>query len=112
MWYPGDVILNYGTHLTPTKVKNVPKVEWNASCGYYTLVMFDLDAPTRKHPVQAQFRHWLVMNIKGNDVRSGDEIIEYIGAGPPKGSGLHRYVFLVLKQSRFLRHDEKYACNR
>ena len=24
---------------------------------------------------------------------------EYVGAGPPKNTGLHRYVFLVFKQS-------------
>jgi phosphatidylethanolamine-binding protein (PEBP) family uncharacterized protein len=44
-------------------------------------------------------RHWVVVNIPGSDVSKGDVLSTYIGAGPPKGTGLHRYVFLVYEQS-------------
>lgn len=38
------------------------------------------------------------MNVPNNDVKDGDELFEFIGSGPPQGTGLHRYVFMVFKQ--------------
>lgn len=61
--------------------------------------MVDPDAPSRDKPTFRSFKHWAVINIPGADVGKGDEITEYIGAGPPNGTGLHRYVFLIYKQS-------------
>lgn len=29
---------------------------------------------------------------------SGEARVQYIGSGPPQGSGIHRYIFLVFKQ--------------
>ena len=58
----------------------------------------DPDAPSRKNPIAAEWHHWLVTNIAGSDVSTGDVMSEYVGAGPPKDTGLHRYVFLLFKQ--------------
>ena len=57
----------------------------------------DPDAPSRDDPKYREWRHWVVMNIPGNRVSAGETRSEYIGAGPPKGTGLHRYVFLGKK---------------
>jgi phosphatidylethanolamine-binding protein len=38
------------------------------------------------------------VNIEGNDLSSGEKAFEFIGSGPPKDTGLHRYVFLLFKQ--------------
>lgn len=38
------------------------------------------------------------MNIPGNEVSKGETLSQYIGAGPPEGTGLHRYIYLVYKQ--------------
>lgn len=46
-----------------------------------------------------EINHWLVINIKGNDISTGETITSYRGSGPPKGSGLHRYIFIVFEQS-------------
>jgi phosphatidylethanolamine-binding protein (PEBP) family uncharacterized protein len=45
-----------------------------------------------------EVRHWLVVNIRDSDVEAGETKWAYVGSGPPQGSGLHRYVFLVFKQ--------------
>ena len=58
----------------------------------------DPDAPSRKEPTRREFRHWLTINIPGNDLTSGESIFQYIGSGPPKDTGLHRYIFLLFKQ--------------
>lgn len=38
------------------------------------------------------------MNILSSDISSGEVKYAYVGSGPPSGSGLHRYVFLLFKQ--------------
>lgn len=88
-----------GNELTPSQVKDKPQVTWNAEKdAYYTLVMTDPDATSRTNPDLREIRHWLVMNIPECAIGLGDEVIEFIGSGPQKSTGLHRYVFLVYKQ--------------
>jgi len=60
--------------------------------------MTDPDAPSRKEPKFREWHHWLVVNIPGNDISKGDALSMYVGSGPPEGTGLHRYVYLVYKQ--------------
>ncbi|KAH7731393.1 OV-16 antigen 1 [Aphelenchoides avenae] len=97
--FKSGVEATLGNVLTPRQVKDPPTVSWDAEQGaLYTLVKTDPDAPSRKDPKFREWHHWLVVNVPGNDVSKGDTISEYIGAGPPEGTGLHRYVYLVYKQ--------------
>ncbi|MFH4979470.1 hypothetical protein AB6A40_006179 [Gnathostoma spinigerum] len=97
--FDSGVQADCGNTLTPTQVKNPPHVTWDAEPGaLYTLVMTDPDAPSRSNPQFREWHHWLVINIPGNDVSRGEVLSEYIGAGPPPKTGLHRYVYLVYKQ--------------
>lgn len=100
--------------LKPTQVKDKPIVTWNSEKGaFYTLIKVDPDAPSRNNHIYREFRHWLVMNIPESDVGKGDEVIEYIGSGAPKGTGLHRYIFLVYKQPNGkIEHSEPRATNK
>ena len=34
-----------------------------------------------------EWHHFLVTNMKGNDVGSGTVLSDYVGSGPPKGTG-------------------------
>ncbi|KAK3595327.1 hypothetical protein CHS0354_004482 [Potamilus streckersoni] len=95
----GSIDVLPGMILTPAWVKDPPTVEYQGEDGaYYTLIMLDPDAPSRMNPVSREWQHWLVTNIPGSDIKQGQENTEYVGAGPPKGTGLHRYVFLLYKQ--------------
>lgn len=88
-----------GNELTPTSVQYQPQVEWNALPNtYYTLVMTDPDCPSRKDRSLGEAHHWIVGNILGNDISSGDTIVDFIGSGPLEFSGLHRYSFFVYVQ--------------
>ncbi|KAF0759023.1 phosphatidylethanolamine-binding protein-like isoform X1 [Aphis craccivora] len=121
-----------GNELTPSEVKYMPLVSWNAdSNSFYTLCL------TGK-----EWHHWLVGNILGGNVSQGETLSEYIGSGPmPKtdiimikvsidGSltnnffnlkikitiinnvvGLNRYVFLVYQQLS-IEHREKFSINK
>ncbi|XP_050353598.1 protein D3-like [Nymphalis io] len=111
--YPSGVEVNLGNELTPTQVKDVPLVTWAADPdSYYVLAMTDPDAPSRKEPTFREWHHWLVGNILGNSVTTGETLSQYVGSGPPKGTGLHRYVFLVYKQPGKLTFDEPRLTNR
>lgn len=50
--------------------------------------------------------------MKGNDISSGTVLSDYVGSGPPKGTGLHRYVWLVYEQDGPLKCDEPILSNR
>lgn len=96
----GDATLNPGDILTPTQVKDRPVISFDAKDDeFFTLVMNDPDAPSRQNPEFGEISHWLVTNIPGSDVSKGEEMTEYIGSGAPKGTGLHRYILLLYKQS-------------
>lgn len=72
---------------------------WPANPGAcYTLVMVDPDAPSPQNPTMRELRHWTVANIPGSAVGNGDEVVQFIGAGPPKGTGPHRYGILIFQQ--------------
>ena len=88
-------------------------MDWPTEDGaYYTLVMIDPDAPSRKDPSFGECKHWLVMNIPGSvysepDVSKGETLSTYKGSGPPKDTGYHRYVFLVYKQLGVINTNDK-----
>ncbi|BES93314.1 Phosphatidylethanolamine-Hypothetical protein protein [Nesidiocoris tenuis] len=105
--YNSGATVDQGNELTPTQVKDEPKVEWEADPNkFYLLCKTDPDAPSRKEPKFREWQHWLVGNIPGSDVSKGEVLSEFVGAAPPKGSGLHRYVFLVYEQPSKLKFDE------
>ncbi|XP_016772190.1 protein D2 isoform X1 [Apis mellifera] len=111
--YPNQISVDIGKVLTPTQVKDKPNVTWNGDANtYYTLCMTDPDAPSRKNPKFREWHHWLIGNIPGSEIAKGDVLSDYIGSGPPKDTGLHRYVFLLYKQPGKLTFDERRLTNR
>ncbi|XP_017847426.1 phosphatidylethanolamine-binding protein homolog F40A3.3 [Drosophila busckii] len=105
--YPTGVVVQTGNELTPTQVKDEPSVSWAAEStdALYTLLMVDPDAPSRAQPTFREILHWAVVNIVGNQLASGDTLAEYVGSGPPEGTGLHRYIFLLYRQSARVEED-------
>lgn len=53
----------------------------------------------------------LVGNIPGTKVESGETLSSYVGSNPGQGTGLHRYVFLIYRQTSKLTFDEKRLTN-
>ncbi|XP_044750336.1 protein D2-like [Coccinella septempunctata] len=104
----GSIECTAGETLKPVQVRSPPELDWGADDeAFYTVCMTDPDAPSRKDPKSREWHHWLVVNIPGKNVKDGETLSEYIGAGPPKGTGLHRYVLLVYKQNEKIKCDEK-----
>lgn len=114
MKYGCGAKVKYGNELTPTQVKKQPvRLSWPYLCSkYYTLVMVDPDAPSRANPEYREILHWLVGNIRKNDLSTGQTIAQYIGAAPPEGTGLHRYILLIFRQPHYINFDEPFIHNR
>uniref|UniRef100_A0AAG5CQW4 Phosphatidylethanolamine-binding protein n=1 Tax=Anopheles atroparvus TaxID=41427 RepID=A0AAG5CQW4_ANOAO len=111
--YPSKVEVSLGNELTPTQVKDRPTVCWPTEPDtLYTLVMADPDAPSRSNPEMRSWKHWLVGNIPGKEVDQGEVLADYVGSGPPQGTGLHRYVFLVYKQPAKVTFNETVLSSR
>ncbi|XP_072402592.1 protein D3-like [Diabrotica undecimpunctata] len=111
--YPGGEKVDLGKELTPTQVKYTPTITWPAdSDSYYTVLMVDPDAPSRKEPTYREALHWSVGNVPGNDIAKGETFADYCGSGAPEGSGLHRYIFLVYKQNGKIEFNEPKIDNR
>lgn len=59
----------------------------------YTLIMYDPDA------INGTYIHWLITNVKNNDITKGNILIPYKGPAPPPKTGKHRYIFKLYEQS-------------
>jgi len=109
----GSLSVDLGNIMTPNNVKHPPTVTWIFDFNkYYLLCMTDPDAPSRADPKFREWHHWLVGNIPGNDIAKGEVLSQYVGAGPPQGTGLHRYIVLVYEQPEKLKFDEQKLTNR
>ncbi|KAJ7132678.1 PEBP-like protein [Mycena filopes] len=70
----------------------------------YTLAMFDPDAPSAAQPTSSQFRHWVITGLQPAEdftspaVQTTKAANTYRPPGPPKGSGLHRYTFVLFRE--------------
>ncbi|KAH0838705.1 phosphatidylethanolamine-binding protein [Lanmaoa asiatica] len=105
-----------GNTLTPIDTADEPSVSFTpmqsfavASDVGYTLVMTDPDAPSRGDPKMGQWRHWIVMGLKApalSTLDTGDlsarvtkqATTPYYPPAPPRGTGPHRYVFLLYQE--------------
>uniref|UniRef100_A0A182Q078 Phosphatidylethanolamine-binding protein n=1 Tax=Anopheles farauti TaxID=69004 RepID=A0A182Q078_9DIPT len=112
--YPdSDVEVSLGNELTPTQVRTRPRLCWDVEpTALYTVLMADPDAPSRSNPEMRSWKHWVVGNVPGMDLDAGEILADYVGSGPPQGTGLHRYVFLVYKQPNRVAFNETILSSR
>lgn len=111
--YGGGVKVTPGSILTPKQTEFEPFLSWDCDPkAYHTICMTDPDAPSRSNPEFREWHHWLMGNVLGCKQHTGKILSEYIACGPPKGTGLHRYVFLVFKQKDLLNFQETHLNSR
>lgn len=91
----------------------------------YTLIFTDPDAPSRTDKSYSEYVHHIVTGLKlkainsgstspgefsASDVAasfatpiefdSGNELVPYMGPGPPPKTGLHRYIYILFKETK------------
>ncbi|KAF9065357.1 phosphatidylethanolamine-binding protein [Rhodocollybia butyracea] len=108
--YPNGKEAILGTELTPAETSEEPDIKFTSivddSAGErsYIMVMTDRDAPSRADPKFGEYRHWVMTGLKYPGANSSIAIktmpsaTSHVGPGPPPGTGLHRYCFLLYEQ--------------
>jgi len=86
-----------GQQMNKHITQRMPHIYFPETNEYYTLIMWDPDAP---HP---SYLHWLVCNIHNSSNILKNTIVSYLPPAPP--SGTHRYFFGIFK------HTQKIAPN-
>ncbi|KAL7424546.1 mitochondrial 54S ribosomal protein YmL35 [Cryptotrichosporon argae] len=84
-----------------------PATSSSAPTAHYTLAVIDPDCPAPETQSYTQHLHYLKRNIPLSVLdgetdlfaAAGTETIGWQAPAPPQGSGKHRYVFVVLRQS-------------
>ncbi|XP_071066914.1 large ribosomal subunit protein mL38 isoform X2 [Dasypus novemcinctus] len=89
----------HGNEVTPTEAARPPEVTYEADASsLWTLLLTNLDGHLLEP--EAEYVHWLVTNIPGNRVTEGQETCSYLPPFPARGSGFHRFAFLLFKQDQ------------
>ncbi|XP_059892149.1 39S ribosomal protein L38, mitochondrial [Gadus macrocephalus] len=97
--------VHYGNCLTPTNASLAPQVGFEAEEGsLWTLLLTCPDEHLLDN--EAEYVHWLVGNIPGDQVQLGQELCGYLPPFPAKGTGFHRYVFVLFQQQGLVDFSE------
>lgn len=111
--YGDNNVVAVGNTLAVDKTQHKPTVHAsfpNGSDGTYTLVLTDPDAPSRSDNKWSEYCHYIVSGLKPSvvaeaegaavelNLSQGNELIPYMGPGPPPKTGKHRYVFVLYKE--------------
>ncbi|XP_046887699.1 39S ribosomal protein L38, mitochondrial [Hypomesus transpacificus] len=104
--------VHHGNHLTPTEAAVAPQVTFEAEEGsLWTLLLTSPDEHLQES--EGEYLHWLVGNIQGSVVQSGEELASYLPPFPAKGTGFQRFVYVLFKQDRridYRAHEPNRAC--
>ncbi|XP_037546623.1 39S ribosomal protein L38, mitochondrial [Nematolebias whitei] len=91
--------VHYGNWLTPTDAASAPQISFDAEEGsLWTLLLTCPDEHLLDN--EAEYVHWLVGNIPGGAVQDGEELCHYLPPFPARGTGFHRYIYVLFKQDR------------
>ncbi|XP_017271628.1 39S ribosomal protein L38, mitochondrial isoform X2 [Kryptolebias marmoratus] len=91
--------VHFGNRLTPTEAASAPQISFDAEeDSLWTLLLTSPDEHLLDD--EAEYVHWLVGNIPGGAVQDGEELCHYLPPFPARGTGFHRYVYVLFKQDR------------
>ena len=98
-----------GNVIKPKEATKEPYVHYECTenDSLWTLLMTNPDGHFSENT--SEYLHWMVTNIKGNDLSTGQVVAPYLQPFPPFGTGYHRFVFILFKQVR--EHSNTYSDN-
>jgi len=88
-----------GNVIKPKEATTEPYVHYECpeNDSLWTLLLTNPDGHFTDN--SSEYLHWMVTNIKGNDLSTGQVIAPYLQPFPAFGTGYHRYVFVLFKQA-------------
>lgn len=106
-WMSAGVRIPPAIYITaPSDLQEQPVIrltgsQWNPT-AYWTVFMFDPDAPTPENPSSADWLHWIWHHAHINDktglLEGGTHVVPYMGPSPPSYSPPHHYIFLLFEE--------------
>ncbi len=89
-----------GMKLTADVTKFSPMLRWDVEPNtFYTVVVSNLDINSRRNRTLAEYWHWFVANIPGDNIDNGQVIFDLLHPlVMPDGDGGHRFGYFVMKQ--------------
>lgn len=100
--YDADKSVYRGNFLHSVQTRTKPTIDYEAKDdAFYTLMMVDPDIPL-KDTDQDAWNHYTIVNIPGNKIDQGQVLADWIPPAPPKDTGIHRYIWIVLEQPQKL----------
>jgi len=99
------IVVGDGDRVSEHITAAIPRLVWSQANpdSLYTIVIIDPDAPSPDQPVMSEWLHWLLVNVRGSDLSSGDLggllLASYAPPTPPQNTGPHRYVLSIYEQS-------------
>ncbi|OQV23586.1 39S ribosomal protein L38, mitochondrial [Hypsibius exemplaris] len=88
-----------GNLISPSDALTAPTITFpSADDSLWTLLMTNLDGHLQD--TDAEYVHWFIGNIPGGDVIKGETIVDYLQPIPLRGTGFHRYCFVLYHQSK------------
>lgn len=94
----------YGNVIKPKEALESPIVSYMSDGNsLWTLALTNLDGHLADN--DQEYVHWFIANIPGNSIEKGDVLAEYLRPFPLKGTGYHRYAFVLYKQDGQISYD-------
>lgn len=93
----GDHKLISGDDISKSNAQERAFVHWDSYPNeFYSLVIYDNDAP-EPYKVNSPYCHLLVVNIEGNNVKTGKVLLDYVPPNPSNYSEPHNYYVEIYK---------------
>jgi len=90
-------LVHEGEYLTERECQHAPHFTYpHRDSHCYTWLLFDPDAPDPEGPTNADWVHWLVVNVRGEDASVATTLLDYAPPKPPMGT--HNYQMYVYEQ--------------
>ncbi|XP_011169405.1 39S ribosomal protein L38, mitochondrial [Solenopsis invicta] len=94
-----------GNVIKPSEASKTPDVTYDAEDGsLWTLIMSTPDGNLTSR--YNEYCHWLVGNIPENNLKKGEELMDYLQPIAPYGIGYCRYIFVLYKQEHRIDFSE------
>lgn len=90
--------VHYGNFLLSSQASCKPTVNYDCSDdSHWTFIFANPDGNFIEK--KKEFLHWMIGNIPGSKIPEGQVLCEYLPPIPVQGTGFHRFIFCLLKQS-------------
>lgn len=98
----------HGNRIKPNQATKAPDISFDPKfsidgkstkdSSLWTLILTNPDGHLTKE--NSEYVHWMIGNIPNGDISKGELIAPYLQPIPPKGTGYHRYIFVLYKQDK------------